>query len=77
MCVMEMHNGNCMVEIHNANYKVEIVELKLQVWMHNGNAQCIMEIHNAQWKLHSRMHMQFICNWIYVIYDMFYYNVKW
>jgi hypothetical protein len=44
--------------------------------------KCTMEI--GYWK--CTMHIgnciliftcNFICNWIYLIFDMFYYNVKW
>ncbi len=48
--------------MHNANYRVEIAKRKCT--MHGGN--CIV-----------KFTFNFIYNWIYVIFDMFYYNVKW
>jgi hypothetical protein len=54
--------GYCIVEMHNGNCIVQIVKWKCK--MHSGN--CIPECT-----------CNLTCNWIYVIFDMFYYNVKW
>ncbi len=58
---VQMYNGNYIVEMHNGNYRVEIAKQKCI--MHSGN--CIV-----------KFTFNFIYNWIYVIFDMFYYNVK-